>query len=191
VASQPRVPVACAVARILIGCEIEAAFKRGRSRWLTQCFVTKRGGVAAPIVGVVSRTRCALRIESEQGPAPVQAVRHSLGPRPRTVTHPQRKCLAQPPVGEVCWRRSWFPRRVGTKVRAQVSWTGDVESGRQRPRRSQDRSLRGCQQRKSPTLPGGACSYRRVRRGNRRQLSVFRSSSIELARETPMAFRTE
>ena len=35
----------------------------------------------------------------------------------------------------------------------------------------------------------GACSCRRVRRGDRRQLSVFRSSSPELAGETPMAFR--
>lgn len=58
------------------------------------------------------------------------------------------------------------------------------------PRKSLDRSLGGCQQRESPTLPGGACSRRHMRRGERRQLSVFRSSATELARETPMAPRS-
>lgn len=64
-------------------------------------FVAKPGDEhTALIARAVSRARRRGFAELEHGVAPGKSVRHSLGRRPKTVTHTWRKCLAQPPVAE-------------------------------------------------------------------------------------------
>lgn len=178
-ASQPRVPVH---ARLPTLGErgVEAALQGPLRVTDVVGFVAKPGDEhTALIASTVLRGRRRGYAELEHGVAPGKSVRHSLGRRPKTVTHTWRKCLAQPPVAEAVSCTSeitardaaWKPRGTGP--------ARDKYRDGQHLRNEFGFTPRGAPQRGNPIA---ACTTMSSSSG-----SVFRSSSVEHARKTAAA----